>query len=362
MTNPKVLLVGDLNEFAKGYAQVRAMRALGLDVKALSHTVISGADRGHPEFSLGYRIAHKLGYELDTVGINRRLLEAAREFEPDIAWIEKGNMIRPRTLQALKLIRPGLRLAAYSDDDMYLAHNRSRHYTAGLRLYDCVFTTKAANTESAELESLGACRVVLVDKAFDPRQHHPVSLSESDRRAFACDVGFIGSYEGERGAALDFLAANGVSVRVWGNGWRNMPASHPDLRLELEPVVNTEAAPNYTKCISATRINLGFLRKLNRDLHSDRSVEIPACGGFMLAERTTDHLRLFEEGREAAYFASPDELLAKVRHYLANDDERRAIAAAGLERCRTGGYDLDARARRMLSIVLDTPIGDEGAA
>ena len=82
----------------------------------------------------------------------------------------------------------------------------------------------------------------------------------------------------------------------------------------------------------------------------------------MLAERTTDHLRLFEEGREAAYFASPDELLAKVRHYLANDDERRAIAAAGLERCRTGGYDLDTRARRMLSIVLDTPIGGEGAA
>jgi spore maturation protein CgeB len=296
------------------------------------------------------------------VGINRGLFDAAREFEPDIAWIEKGNMIRPGTLKALKKMRPGLRLAAYSDDDMYLAHNRSSHYTAGLRIYDCVFTTKAANTESAELVSLGARRVVLVDKAFDPRQHHPVSLSESDRHAYSCDVGFIGSYESERGAALNFLAANGVSVRVWGNGWRDMPAPHPNLRLELEPVVNTNAAPNYTKCISATRINLGFLRKLNRDLHSDRSVEIPACGGFMLAERTTDHLRLFEEGREAAYFESPDELLTKVRHYLANDAERRMIAASGLGRCRTGGYDLDTRAQRMLSVVLDTPAGDEGAA
>ena len=362
MTNPKVLLVGDLNEFAKGYAEARAMRALGFDVEALSHTVIGGAERGHPEFSLGYRIAHKLGYELDTAGINRNLLEAARAFEPDIAWIEKGNMIRPRTLRALKKIRPGLRLAAYSDDDMYLSHNRSRYYTAGLRLYDCVFTTKAATAEPAELESLGARHVVLVDKAFDPRQHHPVSLSESDRRAFACDVGFVGSYEDERGAALEFLAANGVSVRVWGNGWRAMPDPHPNLRLELEPVVNTEAAPNYSKCISATRINLGFLRKLNRDLHSDRSVEIPACGGFMLAERTTDHLRLFEEGKEAAYFASPDELLTKVRHYLANDDERRAIAAAGLERCRADGYDLDTRAQHMLSILLETPSGGRGAA
>ncbi len=357
MTNSKVLLVGDLNEFAKGYAEARAMRALGLDVMALSHTVIGGADRGHPEFSLGYRIAHKLGYELDTVAINRRLLDGACEFEPDIVWIEKGNMIRPRTLRALKRMRPGLRLAAYSDDDMYLAHNRSRSYTAGLRLYDCVFTTKAANAEPGELEALGARRVVLVDKAFDPRQHHPVDLSESEVRDFACDVGFIGSYEAARASALDHLAANGVKVRVWGNGWENMGPAHPNLRLELAPVVNTEASSSYTKCVSATRINLGFLRRLNRDLHTDRSVEIPACGGFMLAERTADHLRLFEEGREAAYFASPEELLAKVRHYLANDDERRAIAAAGLERCRTSGYDLDTRARRMLSIVLGTPIG-----
>ena len=356
MTNPKVLLVGDLNEFSKGYAEARALRMLGLDVKALSHTIIDGAERGHSEFSLRYRIAHKLGYELDTVGINRRLLEAAREIEPDIAWIEKGNMIRPRTLQALKEFRPGLLLATYSDDDMYLSHNRSRYYTASLKFYDCVFTTKAANAEPAELESLGARHVVLVDKAFDPRQHHPVSLRESDRHVFACDVGFICSYEDARGAALEFLAANGVSVRVWGNGWQAMPSPHPNLRLELASVVNTDAAPNYTKCISATRINLGFLRKLNRDMHSDRSVEIPACGGFMLAERTTDHLRLFEEGKEAAYFGSPDELLAKVRHYLANDDERSSIAAAGLQRCRSGGYDLDTRAQRMLSILLDTPL------
>ena len=29
-------------------------------------------------------------------------------------------------------------------------------------------------------------------------QHHPVSLSDNRRRAFACDVGLIGSYKAER--------------------------------------------------------------------------------------------------------------------------------------------------------------------
>ena len=346
-------MVGDLNEFAKGYAEVRAMRAIGFDVMALSHTAIGGAERGHPEFSLAYRIAHKIGYELDTMGINRRLVAAAREFEPDIAWIEKGNMIRPGTLRALKRARPDLRLVAYSDDDMYLAHNRSRHYAAGLSRYDCVFTTKAANAEPGELQSLGARRVVLVDKAFDPRQHYPMNLDDDESRAYGADVGFIGSYEAERGDLLLHLASNGIPVRVWGNGWENMRTRHPNLGLEMAPVLNVEGALAFTKCVSATRINLGFLRKLNHDLHTTRSVEIPACGGFMLAERTVDHVRMFDENKEAAFFDSPDELLAKVRYFLDNDVERRAIAAAGLGRCLSSGYDLDSRARRMLSVVFD---------
>ena len=43
-TNRRILLVGDLNEYAKGYAEARAMRTLGFEVMALSHTAIGGAD------------------------------------------------------------------------------------------------------------------------------------------------------------------------------------------------------------------------------------------------------------------------------------------------------------------------------
>ncbi len=151
-----------------------------------------------------------------------------------------------------------------------------------------------------------------------------------------------------RARSLSYLAENGIAVRVWGNGWEAWAARPPGLIIEDRAVVNTEHDLAHTKSLCATRINLGFLRKLNRDTQTDRTMEIPACGAFMLAERSDDHLRLFEEGHEAAFFGSDDELLEKVRYYLGHEDERAAIARAGRQKCLDAGYSETERMRGMI--------------
>jgi spore maturation protein CgeB len=109
--------------------------------------------------------------------------------------------------------------------------------------------------------------------------------------------------------------------------------------------------------LNATRINLNFLRKINRDRHTSRSLEIPACQGFMLAERTDEHLQLFDEGQEAEFFESPQELLAKVKYYLTHEDLRKQIAKAGRDRCTGSGYSHHDR----LEVILDQ-LGVHGMA
>jgi spore maturation protein CgeB len=178
----------------------------------------------------------------------------------------------------------------------------------------------------------------MVDKAFDAEHHLPQTLTDQEHEWLATDVGFIGSFERDRAEAMAFLAQSDIPVRVWGNGWEANPLVKDNLVIERRALINAADNALYSKGICATKINLAFLRKANRDLHTDRSIEIPACGGFLLAEYSDEHVRLFEEGREAVFFRSRDDLLDKVRYFLEHEDERRAIASAGLKRCLSSGY------------------------
>ncbi len=58
----------------------------------------------------------------------------------------------------------------------------------------------------------------------------------------------------------------------------------------------------------------------------------------MVAPRTKELQAMYREGEEAVYFDSKEELLAKVRWLLEDDEARNRIAKAGRERCLQDGH------------------------
>ncbi|MBM4389248.1 MAG: glycosyltransferase family 1 protein, partial [Deltaproteobacteria bacterium] len=164
---------------------------------------------------------------------------------------------------------------------------------------------------------------------------------------YGSDVGFVGTFEGDRAEKMLYLARHGIRVRIWGNGWDKWKGKNSNLIIEGRSVDGED----YVKTINATKINLGFLRKINRDETTSRSVEIPACGGFLLAERTERHLALFEEGKEAEFFNSSKELLEKAKRYLADEKSRKRIARAGRERCLKNGYSTREQIESMFVLI-----------
>ncbi|MGA2160296.1 MAG: glycosyltransferase [Dehalococcoidia bacterium] len=273
--------------------------------------------------------------------LNAGLLLEAEWFRPNIVMIEKGLMVHPDTLRKLKTLKTFL--IHYSHDDQFNPANQSRHYLAGIPLYGLHVTTKSYNVE--ELLQAGATKVVFQDNGFDPSIFYPRDVSPIDRQRLGSQVGFIGGWEKERAESILYLAGHGVSVTVWGPGWKGRrELNHPNLKVEGKGLWGED----YPLAICSTDVNLCFLRKINRDLQTTRSIEIPACGGFMLAERTDEHRRLFEEDKEAAFFSCNNELLEKVLYYVKHADERLKIAEAGKARCHSGGYSFEERFRWLI--------------
>jgi len=260
----------------------------------------------------------------------------------DGLWVDKGLTIFRRTLAAVKSQQPACRLVSYSPDDMLNLRNQSRYYIGGLPLYDLHVTTKSYNV--AELKVLGAIDVFFVGNAYDPHTHRPLELTADEKTQWGSDVGFIGGFEWERYQMMLALAAAGIRVVIRGPGWESYSKANSNLIIKPGYVY----ADDYARAICGSKINLCFLRKDNRDLQTQRSAEIPACGGFMLAERTNEHLGLFEEGKEAEFFSDMEELISKVRYYLDHEQERAQIAARGRERCLRSGYSNHDRLRAVL--------------
>ena len=315
-------------------------------LQSQGHTLV-GIDSSCRPLSLrglAARALWKAGRAADTVGVNRALRRAVRH-KPDAVWIDKGLTLRSDTLAYIRESLPAVQLVHYSPDDMGGRHNQSGRYLECVPLYDLHVTTKSFNIP--ELYALGARQALLLNNAYCPVIHRPVPLSPPERERLGAPVGFIGAFETDRAEAIWFLAENGIRVRVWGGGWGRWASKHRHSNLTVED--RYIWGDEYARAICAFDINLGFLRKLNRDLQTTRSVEIPACGGFLLAERTQEHLRLFEEGVEAEFFASSEELLDKCRYYLAHPDERREIATAGRQRCIRSDYSYE----RQVGMVLE---------
>jgi hypothetical protein len=285
--------------------------------------------------------------------LNRDLLESVKSFRPRILFAYRPTHIFPGTLRSLKRVSPQTVLVEYCNDDPF-SPNASRilwrHLLKAISIYDVHFVFRSHNI--TDFMNAGAMHAGLLRAYYVPDLHYPIQLKESEYR-FRCDVVFAGHYEPDwRVDCLESVKQNGFRVNLFGGGWSEAKrCSTPAISLqELYPVFSV-VGEDYRKALSGAKIALCFLSKLNRDTYTTRNFEIPAIGTFMLSEYSSDLATLFEEGREAEYFRSKDELIDKIQFYLVHDTEREIIARRGHERVLRDGHDVLSRMRQMLNSI-----------
>jgi spore maturation protein CgeB len=284
-------------------------------------------------------------------GINQSVLKTADEVAPQILWVDKCLYLWPETLGIMR--RKGCYLLVdFSPDNQIMRTNQSRHYLKSIPFYSCHITTKKHNVEW--LRKCGAHQVQCINNGFDPELHRTVKLSQGEEAIFKCDIGFVGHWEPSREYALLRLWKQGYNMKVWGGNWNRARHRNHPLFISARHLTGDE----YAKAICGAKINLCLLSRWNGDKTTDRSVEIPACGKFMLAERTEEHLLLFKEGKEAEFYDIQEEMLRKIEYYLSHEKEREVIAKAGQMRCLSG-YSYENHLKEALSKMI-APISKIG--
>ena len=281
--------------------------------------------------------------------LRRALVARVRDTRPDITLLYQGHYYDAETVA--ELARRSF-VVGYHNDDPFGSRRgllRYRHLLPAFTQYHGYHVYRQVNL--AEAKAAGVRRVGLLRSYYLPWLDYPRRLDADQLREFGCDLVFAGHTEQDlRIGCLSEAVRAGVSVKLFGEDkyWR--AALAPDIYRRLGPVLKV-VGERYRLALCGAKIAACFFSKWNRDQYTRRVFEIPACGAFMLAERSDEMLELFEEGEEAAYFSSQEEFVDKAHYYLGHASERERIAQNGAEKVRRSGHDVCSRMRQWLGDV-----------
>lgn len=338
----KILCIGPFKKPSNAYLRTVSFERLGYEVRRVD---ISEANNSKNIFLKIFR-------RLDKPFLRRRLLKQIgidiKEFLPDLVFIEKGICFNRNDIDFFKsTLKKNTKIAHLNPDDPFGDLRKGwKKFVSSISSYDVHFVPKEANRK--DYKERGAKEVFVYDRSFSPEYHRPIKISEKENTFFKSCIGFIGSYAPLREYFIYQLITQGIEVAIWGDGWEK--GKYWNI-IKLYFRAESQTGDNYIKVISGMDIALHFVRHENRDLQDSRTFEIPACGTFMLAERTSDHERLFIEDREVVFFDSIETCLEKCKIFLKNDEDRLKIAKAGYNKVINSNYDYKSRSKEMIEAI-----------
>jgi spore maturation protein CgeB len=144
------------------------------------------------------------------------------------------------------------------------------------------------------------------------------------------DVSFVGDcLKADRIEYLEFLRDNGINVAVYGRGSENGFVSRMEL---LDIISRSKISLNFAKIeVLKNILNENPWRAYVGQVKG-RPFEVAQMKSFCLSEFSEDVELAFEIGSEMDVFHDKEELLEKIKYYLANDSERETMAAKSYEK------------------------------
>jgi spore maturation protein CgeB len=138
----------------------------------------------------------------------------------------------------------------------------------------------------------------------------------------------------------------GKDFGVWGSDWWRAP------RVKLAATVQGPAyASRFAEAVAEAPLQLGLLNSQNRDTHTCRSFEVPACGGVLIAPATAEHVQLLEDGVTAYLYIDEAELPSLIDRAISDRARTRRMSVTAVKSMRTPSNSYEHRAVEILKAV-----------
>ncbi len=334
---PRVLLIGThYYPDAMEWHVLETLRHMGCPVQAFATDARFNAMPG-PVRKAFIKTSHLLLREPER-GVERSLLRVASDFAPSLVLVILGSQLSPKTVE---LLRGATRapIVCWCQDQMTTL---GRQYLLGAG-YDTVFI-KDRYLQDLFSRMIRSTSFHYLPEACNPKVHRSVELSAAERERFGCDVMIAGSLYYYRQEIL--RALDGLDLKMWGHvpDWLVM-------RLHGRHAGRMVYTDEKARAVAGARIALNTLHFGEIDALNCRAFELAGCGGFQLVTSTPVLAEHFTPDREVVAFRTVEELVDKVRHYLANPEAARAIARQGQQRAYRE-HTYEHRLREILRISL----------
>jgi hypothetical protein len=330
-----ILVVGEHGPFSVPQTFCRSLTRLGRMVHAFDVTPYYGAGGRFVAW-----VRDRLASGPIVNQLNEDLLATVKALRPHCVLIDKGRFVKASTVRAIRT--RGISCVHVTLDDAFESQGKPtwRHVHQAIPAYSSILYPSARHVE--DYVRHGAADVIRLPFFFEPSIHYrPSPMPDPD-----IDVVFIGSPFDQRAAILLSLARDyGIQVRIFGPRWDRVLSRREREILDPGP---EQRGDNYRQVIARSRICLGFNTLMHRHDSAHRWPEIAACGGFLLAARTSEATDWFKPEIEASFFDDIADCADKIRYWLAHESARQAVAEAGYVRAQ-GQMNIDQSMAQILA-------------
>jgi spore maturation protein CgeB len=267
-----------------------------------------------------------------------RLERRCRDWRPAVVLVIKGGPLPPEFLHRLRARRDTIVVNVFPDNPLWMIPFEC------VEAYDLFFTKERYAMRS--LQSVGLRNLHYLAMYCVPDVHHPVTLTDAERRRYGAPLTFVGSCYPYRERFVRELA--GYPLRLWGAGWA--AARDPGVRALAAggPVYGREKLCVY----SGSTLSLNHHHPMNDIVGvNTRTFELAAAGVCQVVDFKEDLTTLFKAGEELLVYRDLGELRRQLDHHLAHPEEARAIGENARRRA-LAEHTLRHRIEEMMTVIV----------